>query len=598
MANPSYCLTLLEHPMAQVTEQDLKFELDDLRERCPKLKDDELFVAWFMKCFITDTEREAVESLVGGSNDKSLDALHVDHPARKVYLVQGKLRERLDGGNEKRTDVLAFTDLAATFSEADAMAALKKGMAPAAAEKMDEARKALERSGYRLHLYYVTTGKVSPALREEAKKAVRRLGDGAAFEAFDGQTVMRLLSDYLDGVAPPVPELEFELENGATVNHTSMLQRFDREVGIESWVVPVAVSQVADLYESAGIRLFARNVRGYLGDTKINHNLRHTLEHEPEFFWYYNNGITIVCDAAEKRSRSGKDFLRLVNPQIINGQQTTRTLHEYARTGVRAAVMVRVISVPRGTAEESQRFEQLISKIVAATNWQNEIKASDLMSNDRRQIDLERNLRKLDYQYLRKRQSKGEAKRQTGGIHRFQITKEELAQVSAACELDPMVLRLGKENLFGENYYNEVFPCSDAEHYLLRYWLGRQIARVTQGIPERSYMKWLAVHFIWRRLNGTLGRRARRQVFRSISERGGFEHLSKAIDTVFKVIAAYHRDNSGTGETRLDVSSFFRLKGHHRKFEKYWESCELGHIDAFNRTWARFVKEIDVAEEA
>lgn len=25
-----------------------------------------------------------------------------------------------------------------------------------------------------------------------------------------------------------------------------------------------------------------------------------TLEKEPEFFWYYNNGITIVCDKAER----------------------------------------------------------------------------------------------------------------------------------------------------------------------------------------------------------------------------------------------------------------------------------------------------------
>jgi hypothetical protein len=165
------------------------------------------------------------------------------------------------------------------------------------------------------------------------------------------------------------------------------------------------------MYENAGIRLFARNVRGFLGDTQINRNMKETLHKEPEFFWYYNNGVTIVCDSAEQVSHSGSKVLRLVNPQIINGQQTTRTLHECVGKSSKATVLVRVISVPRDSDPDAQRFENLVSRIVAATNWQNAIRASDLMANDRRQIELERNLRKLDYQYLSKRQSKGEAKR-------------------------------------------------------------------------------------------------------------------------------------------------------------------------------------------
>ena len=55
-------------------------------------------------------------------------------------------------------------------------------------------------------------------------------------------------------------------------------------------------------------------------------------------------------------------------------------------------------------------FETLVSRIVSATNWQNAIKPSDLMSNDRRQIEVERQFRKLDYLYIRKRMTKGEAR--------------------------------------------------------------------------------------------------------------------------------------------------------------------------------------------
>lgn len=107
-------------------------------------------------------------------------------------------------------------------------------------------------------------------------------------------------------------------------------------------------------------------------------------------------------------------MLRVANPQIINGQQTTRILAAEDRRAEKATVLVRVIRIPRGEAGSRDRFEQLVSQIVEATNWQNVIRASDLMSNDRQQIILERELRKLGYQYLRKRQTKREARRAAG----------------------------------------------------------------------------------------------------------------------------------------------------------------------------------------
>src|SRR5262249_3477709 len=157
---------------------------------------------------------------------------------------------------------------------------------------------------------------------------------------------------------------------------------------IESWVFPMAGSSVAEIFEAADVRIFARNVRGFLGNTDINKGMETTLEKEPEYFWYYNNGITIVCDHAEAVKSRGRTVLRVTNPQIINGQQTTRTLAKMVTNGSRASVLVRVIRVPRlikGRNTDNDGFESLVSKIVSATNWQNEIRPSDLMSNDRRQ---------------------------------------------------------------------------------------------------------------------------------------------------------------------------------------------------------------------
>ena len=347
------------------------------------------------------------------------------------------------------------------------------------------------------------------------------------------------------------------------------------------------------MYDTAGIRLFARNVRGFLGDTQINRTMKETLDTEPEFFWYYNNGVTIVCDMAEELSRSGNKVLRLVNPQIINGQQTTRTLHECVGKSSKATVLVRVISVPRETDYDAKRFENLVSRIVAATNWQNAIRPSDLMATDRRQIELERNLRKLGYQYLRKRQSKGEARRSAGVRHRFLITKEELAQVIAACDLDPLVVREGKEKLFGESYYETVFPNSDADYYLSRYWLGKHVSKQAKGFPERAYAKWVVLHFMWEHLSLMLSKKTLRRLFREKSESELSPALSKAVNAAFRGTSTYYRANRGAGAKQVDPSSFFKRSQHHTAFKKFWAARENGNRPGFIKALTAFGRELD-----
>jgi hypothetical protein len=580
--------------MQIVTEKELKNEISDMRERYPRLQDDELFVAWFLKCFVTEREEEAIHALVGGSRDKSLDALLIDDSAKVVFLVQGKYRQKANGTTEHRSDVTAFADLANAFSDDEAFKSWIKDLDIGISGKAQEARQRIKKRGYRLQLYYVTTGRCSNSLSQEAERIARP----ASIDVVSGKRVLRLLSDYLDGVAPPVPSLDLEIESGQGIKLNGLLQRFDGNTKIESWVFPVNVHHIAEMYEQSGIRLFARNVRGFLGETPINRNMEATLEKEPDYFWYYNNGITIICDQAERLSRSGQDLLRVVNPQVINGQQTTRTLHKCASRNSKATVLVRVISVPRESDEDATRFENLVSKIVAATNWQNAIRASDLMSNDRRQIEIERNLRKLDYQYLRKRQTKGEARRNAGVRHRFFLKKEELAQAVAACDLDPAILREGIERLFEERFYDQVFPNSDPNYYLPRHWLVANVSYVTRGYPNRAYAKWVVTYFLWQKLQPLLKNRHLKEVFRQGCEHWGFPSLWKSSNAVFKGALAFYRSRRGKGETAKDPSTFFHRRGLHLDFERFWNNTPANYRSQFKRIWQKFKNELDESAEA
>lgn len=557
---------------------DLKDQLDDIHRRYPTFKEDDLFVCWFLRAYLTEDEKLAAEAVTGGSGDKSVDAVLVDHKARAVFLVQGKYRQKLAAKTEGRGDVMGFANLAEPFADADEakFKTLCKKIHPHVAKLLGEARPLVVEKGYRLWMYYVTLGTVGNDLTEEAQETVANAAYDAVLEVLDGHRLMHLLRDYLDGVAPPIPTLDLDMEQHPGVKVNGVLQRFDSTNKIESWVFSMRGDAVAKMYEFAGIRLYARNIRGFLGDkTAINVGMTKTLVDEPDHFFYYNNGITIICDRAEKRSRSGVDFLRVSNPQVINGQQTSRMLAMDKGKAEKASVLVKVMQVPREPGVGGgDGFDTLVSRIVANTNWQNAINYSDLVSNDRVQIEIERALRKVGYLYLRKRQKKSEA-RSAAGKTFIIVKKDEMAQAVAACEMDPVIVREGKNNLFGE-HYKEVFPNTDANFYLSRYWARKCVGLASRGKPQRAYAKWMVLHFIWSRMATLLKKEDPARRFRSLLERkdAAFaKPFMQAINIAFEEVLEYYEENKGSGQSVLDHSTFFRnKKGRHVEFQEFWKT--------------------------
>jgi len=583
---------------ARARLEDLKAELEELSHRNARFSDDNLFILWFLKAYVTDSESAAGDAVVGVSNDKGVDAVFIDDSVRAAFIVQGKYRQTVGKKNESRTDVMDFARLASVLCEPDTtlFKQFTANADPHVADRLKLVRKKVLQQKYRLWLYYVSLGKCSNALKTEAKKLAQRTDSGRTdMEVLDGPRVMILLRDYLDGVAPPIPTLDLEMEKGPKVAVNGVLQRFDIESEIESWAISMRGDAVADLFEFAGPRLFARNIRGFLGQTTaVNEGMIETLDREPEKFFYYNNGITIVCDDAKRVSEKGRDILRVSNPQVINGQQTTRMLSAHASGSRTASVIVKVIKVPKDPLGGDDEFDALVSNIVAGTNWQNQIRSSDLRSNDRRQVDIERALRKLGYIYLRKRQSKAEAKRLVGGNRFPVIRKEELAQAVAGCDLDPVVVRSGKEKLFEEELYNRVFPNSDPNFYLPRYRLMREVTWHSRGFPERGYAKWLVLNFMWAKLEPLVRKAAAAESFRvgcERAERRVVQPLSQSINRAFDAALRYYRLNRGKGKKAIDVSTFFRSREkRHKEFAAYWQSNGNRFKASFDRAWARFEK--------
>ncbi len=582
----------------RISIKDIQDEIAQIRKTHPKLRDDSAFVLWFLRAFLADSETAALESLTGDTSDKGIDAILIDRRAKQVHVVQGKFHQSLGEYSERRNDVLGFADLGTLpWQSKNVLKVFYSKLDPLVHQKFEELRRCVRRNRYELRLYYVTTGRCSKTIRNEAIERVHQAEGPVEISIFDGTQVVMIFKDYLEGVAPAVPTLSLKIAPEGSIQTEGAIHRFDSEKQIESWVFSMSAKDVGEMYAKAGVRLFARNVRGYLGQSNdINEAMADTIKKEPRNFWYYNNGVTMVCDEAKREIQGGQDVLRVERPQVINGQQTTRILHE--NPSGKASLLVKAIKIPRNLGDEDE-YDDLVSSIVRATNWQNAIKPSDLVSNDHIQVFLEREFRKRGYQYIRKRQTKAEAKRLFGNQSYYRIKKEEMAQAIAGCEFDPALVRKGKQGLFEEQHYRSIFGSRSISFYLARYWLMRRVQSAARGFPERAYAKWLVLHFAWDKISQYISSGYGEQRFRYACEYYGdvsTMHLHKALNGIFRAALAFYRLKRGKGAEAKDVSTFFQLSRLSPKFATFWRSSKNTHRKRVEKRLRKFQLALDNVE--
>ncbi len=575
---------------------ELRKAVQEFQDNYPQLSPDNAFVAWFLRAFIVGSDEEAMKALTGGARDKGIDAVYIDDSTKTVSVLQGKYHQRLGTFNEKRSDIIALGQIGEVLlsDNRNKFDALLADADVIVQDILKEARKAIKRNDYRLILQFVTTGKISDTHKREAEQLIEDY-PRASFETCSYKNLLRRIQDYLEGVAPPVPTINIP------IHRAELFGLYDENTEISSWIFAVQGHEIAKIFKDVGIRLFARNIRGFLGNTAINREIEETLKHEPEFFWYFNNGITFICDEARQISERGKTYLRANNAQVINGQQTTRVLAD-VRNNKKAMVVVKLIELPRETEEAHSYYTKIIGKIVRATNRQNTIKASDLKSNDTEQVRIERELRKLKYQYIRKRQTKQEARRAAGMRYSFMINKEELAQRAAACLLGPYEVRLGKDRLFEDDFYPKLFNENRLIfEYLLYYWLGRMVSRFTNKDIRRGYGKWLVMRYIWREIGKELKKSIIREKFLHIIEheqkyKKELKPFYQMINEVFKASVAFYEENKRIDKGVVsDPSLFFKRANLYNRFKSFLrkEKKRSDKIKVLNVRFLRCLKTLE-----
>jgi hypothetical protein len=215
----------------------------------------------------------------------------------------------------------------------------------------------------------------------------------------------------------------------------------------------INVVELANLFEKHGDNLLDQNIRKYLGisTNRVNTAIKDTLLSEKrENFYFYNNGITMICSKFSYNGLQSDNWIVKVNDlQIINGGQSCKTiLHTIKNNPEKdysnAYVLVRLYEL------SGDGMDALITDVTIATNSQNPVDLRDLRANDDLQKRLETAVAELSYTYRRKKDNT---------IFRRDTTI--LSSVAAEAifsvwKKKPYQAKFKKNELFGA-FYHQVF---------------------------------------------------------------------------------------------------------------------------------------------
>jgi hypothetical protein len=251
--------------------------------------------------------------MIDGCNDCGVDFL-VRREGR-VFIVQAKYHAK------------KYTEEADPFSH---FADVLKRIAPSAKnynrnEKLSDALEDIDWENDAFELHYVSLCRAADNVRAREKQGVSGVPD---LQDVDDRTELLLLDEsdlnvrYREALSAGEAIMEQVPVLFLTNPDQAPWLTFTNRSGRVSYVGRIAGSQLAELYTHHRYRLFAMNIRDYVGDTSTNKGIIKTAVDGPDEFFFFNNGISAVATKIEPDS--AKNELLCSRLSIINGAQTVR----------------------------------------------------------------------------------------------------------------------------------------------------------------------------------------------------------------------------------------------------------------------------------
>lgn len=341
------------------------------------------------------SDQTAAACITDGSQDQGIDAVYFDQDEKILYLVQSKWRRNnLDKGIALK-EVQSFIEgirlfLDSRFDQFSIDFQMKAVPHLHLAHKASDAR-----------VYVVLAHNGVTLLHDDARARLndleQELNDVTHVFSWREVSQAELHEMVRLAHAPESIDLTIVLHEYGTIS-----EPYRAVYGY------ITAADIAVWWKQYGTALFTRNVRGLLDthESEVNVAIQKTLEDSPEKFWYFNNGITVLCKSMSQEllgvaSKGSIATLTMRGIAIVNGAQTVGSIGSldvgFEDKLAQARVMSRFIAVNEDPSD-------LSLQVTRAANTQNRIERRDFVSLDREQERLRLDmLLGLDKRYLLKR---------------------------------------------------------------------------------------------------------------------------------------------------------------------------------------------------
>ena len=333
------------------------------------------------------TREEAAESVIDGCNDNGIDSIYYSDKTGYLYIVQSKFFNK-DTSGVPAGDVHKFIQ---------GVRDLLNGYFDRFNEKLNRKKKQLEQAIYSAQTQFIII------LIHTGNEPL-------------GQHPNIVINDYLKEMNDPTEVLFFRNIRQGDIH--SIIARgatgapIDLEVNILNWgktespylsyYGQVSTNEIASWWNAYYPGIFTPNIRMFLGQTEVNDGIISTLKDNPELFWYFNNGITVLCQSIHKKPFGGNKrdsgIFECKGASIVNGAQTVGSIaivHQSSPESLNeATIFVKFISLENCP-------EEFPIQITKATNTQNRIDRRDFVSLDQNQerLKTELMLENIEYTY-------------------------------------------------------------------------------------------------------------------------------------------------------------------------------------------------------
>lgn len=339
------------------------------------------------------SDKEAAESVWDGSDDNGVDAAFFDVSNSTVIFAQSKFIAK-GAGQPEAKEVGAFTK-----GVRDAIEQEQGNFHPRLQAKLSDILLRIGTPGTLVKLIIVSTGE--SILAKHSTSVI-----DAFLEELNGNDPEPIASSEVMGLSEVYSGLANDLVSASVALDANILEWSYVSSPYPAYFGIIDGLTLKGWWKKHGKGLVTGNIRHSLGSTDVNNQIKQTATTNPEKFWYFNNGITLVCEEALKApvgsaSRSAGVF-SFKGASIVNGAQTVSSLG-----GVADESALGIVRVPIRVVLLKSAPPEFGAEVTRANNLQNRIEQRDFVAQDQEQHRLRREMavEGIDYQFVRSEES-------------------------------------------------------------------------------------------------------------------------------------------------------------------------------------------------